>query len=44
MRAPFIMWNMYVRPWFGCPTSSPRHSPFSPKLSCVETVPRYPIL
>ena len=44
MRASFIMWNICFSPLCGSPTSSPTHSPRSPKLSRVEVVPRYPIL
>jgi hypothetical protein len=44
MRASFIIWNIWEMPLPGSPTSHPRQSPRSPKLSAMDGSPRQPIL
>src|SRR5712691_10249749 len=43
-RAEFIIWNMCASPWCAVPTSHPRQSPRSPKLSAMLGSPRQPSL
>ena len=40
MRASFIIWNIYLNPLWGSPTSHPRQSFLSPILSCTIGHPR----